>query len=117
MAFEDLDVWKKSSRLSANIYKELNRLKDYGFKDQRTRAGLSIPCNIAEGIERKSSKEAQNFLSYARGSCGELRTQIYIGMDICYIKEKTGKEWIAETKEISVMIVGLMRSVGQNSAN
>ena len=117
MAFEDLGVWKKSSRLSANIYKEFNSFKDYGFKDQITRAGLSIPCNIAEGIERKSSKEAANFLSYARGSCGELRTQIYIGIDIGYINEKTGKKWIAETKEISAMIVGLMKSVNQNSAN
>jgi len=53
MAFEDLDVWKRSSRLSANIYKELYCLKDYGFKDQITRSGLSIPSNIAEGIERK----------------------------------------------------------------
>jgi four helix bundle protein len=45
MAFEDLDVWKKSSRLSVNIYKEFNSFKDYGFKDQITRAGLSISCN------------------------------------------------------------------------
>jgi four helix bundle protein len=117
MAFEDLDVWKRSSRLSANIYKELNGLKDYGFRDQITRAGLSIPCNIAEGIERKSSKESANFLSYARGSCGELRTQIYIGMDIGYIAEETGKKWIAETKEISAMLVGLMKSFGLKSAN
>ena len=86
-----MDVWKKSSRLSANIYKEFKGLKDYGFRDQITRAGLSIPCNIAEGIERKSSKEAANFLSYARGSCGELRTQIYIGMDIGYINEKQAR--------------------------
>ena len=57
MAFEDLDVWKKSSRLSANIYKEFNGFKDYGFRDQITRAGLSIPCNIAEGIERPQELE------------------------------------------------------------
>ena len=117
MAFEDLDVWQRSSRLSANIYKELFCLKDYGFRDQITRSGLSIPCNIAEGIERKSSKETRNFLSYAKGSCGELRTQIYIGMDIGYIPEITGKKWITETKEISAMLVGLMKSVGKYSAN
>ena len=116
MALGDLDVWKRSSRLSANIYKELYCLKDYGFKDQITRSGLSIPCNIAEGIERKSSKETRNFLSYAKGSCGELRTQIYIGMEIGYIPENAGKKWIVETKEISAMLVGLMKSVGKNSA-
>ena len=52
MRFEDLDVWKRSARLSATIYKELVGLKDYGFKDQITRSGLSIPSNVAEGCER-----------------------------------------------------------------
>ena len=57
MAFEDLDVWKRSAGLSADIYKVLSDLKDYGFKDQITRSGLSIPSNIAEGLERRSDKE------------------------------------------------------------
>ena len=111
MKFEDLDVWKRSARLSADIYKALINLKDYGFKDQITRSGLSIPSNIAEGMERESTKECINFLSYAKGSCGELRTQVYIGMDIGYINEESGKLWINETREISAMLVGLMRSI------
>ena len=65
--FEDLEVWKRSARLSADIYKTLANLKDFGFKDQITRSGLSIPSNIAEGAERESSKEFINFLSYAKG--------------------------------------------------
>ena len=111
MAFEDLEVWKRSARLSADIYKKLQNLKDYGFRDQITRSGLSIPSNIAEGVERKSGKETANFLSYAKGSCGELRTQIYIGMDIGYIQPETGKTWIEETKQISAMLVGLTKSI------
>ena len=47
--FEDLEVWKRSARLSANLYKAMIDLKDFGFRDQITRAGLSIPSNIAEG--------------------------------------------------------------------
>jgi len=89
--FEDLDVWKKSARLSADIYKTLRELKDYGFKDQITRSGLSIPSNVAEGMERNTKKETCNFLNYAKGSCGELRTQIYIGIEIGYISTETGK--------------------------
>jgi len=81
MPFEDLDVWKMSARLSADIYKKLANIKDYGFKDQITRSGLSIPSNIAEGLERDSQKETIRFRSYAKGSCGELRTQIYIGIE------------------------------------
>jgi four helix bundle protein len=111
MAFEDLDVWKRSAGLSADIYKILSDLKDYGFKDQITRSGLSIPSNIAEGIERRSDKEKVNFLSYAKGSCGELRTQIYIGMKIGYLSKEKGDKWIMETKEISAMLMGLMNSI------
>jgi len=111
MAFEDLGVWKRSAGLSADIYNELKQLKDYGFKDQITRSGLSIPSNIAEGIERNSDKEKVNFLSYAKGSCGELRTQIYIGIKIGYVPQNKGKQWIAETKEISAMISGLSNSI------
>jgi len=111
MAFEDLDVWKRSAGLSADIYKILSDLKDYGFKDQITRSGLSIPSNIAEGIERRSDKEKVNFLSYAKGSCGELRTQIYIGMKIGYLQADRGNKWITETKEISAMLTGLMSTI------
>lgn len=52
MAFEDLEVWKRSAGLSAEVYNKLCKLKDFGFKDQITRSGLSIPSNIAEGIDR-----------------------------------------------------------------
>ncbi|OOZ38922.1 four helix bundle protein [Solemya elarraichensis gill symbiont] len=109
MKFEDMDVWKKSSRLSANIYKTFAQCRDYGFKDQITRSGLSIPSNIAEGYERSGNKEMINFMNYAKGSAGELRTQIYIGMEIGYIDKETGKTWIKEATEISRMLTGFMK--------
>ncbi len=85
MRFEDMDVWKRSTRLSIAIYKELAKLRDFGFKDQITRSGLSIPSNIAEGFGRASDKDKRNFLNYAKGSCAELGTQVYIGSEIGYI--------------------------------
>ena len=108
--FEDLEVWKRAARLSAEIYKQLRDLKDFTFKDQITRSGLSIPSNISEGHERESKKEGLTFLSYAKASCGELRTQIYIGIEIGYIDKRIGKAWIEETREISAMLVGLSRT-------
>ncbi len=75
---------------------------------------LSVPSNIAEGVERDSQKDFARFLQYSKGSCGELRTQIYIGMEIDYIKPEIGRLWIQETKEISAMLVGLLKSVKQN---
>ncbi len=62
MNFEDLEVWKRSARLSADIYKELRSLKDFGFKDQITRSGLSVPSNISEGFERESDRDCMKFL-------------------------------------------------------
>ena len=110
MSFEDLDVWKRSARLCANLYEEFSELRDYGFRDQITRSGLSIPSNISEGHERPSARENIRFLNYAKGSCGELRTQIYIGIEIGYIKGPLGKKWIQETEAISAMLGGLIRS-------
>ena len=110
MTFEDLDVWKRSARLSADIYKRLRELKDYGFKDQITRSSLSISSNVAEGFERESQRECIKFLSYAKGSCGEVRSQIYIGVEIEYIDRTVGRGWISETREISAMLSGLMKT-------
>jgi four helix bundle protein len=109
--FEDLDVWKRSAQLSAELYKALADLRDFGFRDQITRSGLSIPSNIAEGYERGPSKEMANFLNYAKGSAGELRTQIHIGMEIGYINHETGRRWLQEAEEISRMLHSLIRTV------
>ncbi|WP_337946955.1 MULTISPECIES: four helix bundle protein [unclassified Pseudoalteromonas] len=77
MQFEKLDVWKRSARLASNVYKLMATCKDYGFKDQITRSALSIPSNIAEGLERDSQADQARFLYYGKGSAGELVTQIY----------------------------------------
>jgi len=90
------------------IYKEFGELNDFGFKNQITRAGLSISSNIAEGYERESRKEIANFLNYAKGSAGELRSQIYIGMKIGYIKTSKGKAWRIEAERISKMLHSLI---------
>ncbi len=113
MHFEDLDVWKRSARLSAEIYKAMAELRDYGFKDQITRSGLSVASNIAEGYERDTNKDRAKFLSYAKASCGELRTQIYIGIEIGYINREQGMHWADETKQLSKMLYSLMKKITQ----
>lgn len=110
MRFEDLDVWKRAKVLCVDIYRTLKDLKDYGFRDQITRSGLSIPSNISEGFERHSQKECITFLSYAKGSCGELRTQIHIGVEIGYISKDTGTVWLKEAEELSHMLGGLIKA-------
>jgi len=110
MRFENLEVWKRSKDLSVQIYRELKDIKDFTFRDQITRSSLSIPSNIAEGFERDSQKESVVFLSYAKGSCGELRTQVIIGMEIGYIKKEAGDKWLTEAFKISAMLAGLIKT-------
>ena len=107
--FEDLEIWKRSVKLSIRVYKLLSSCKDFGFRDQITRSGLSIPSNIAEEFERRTDKEFIRYLDIARGSSGELRTQLYIGMETGFIDKGSGIDLIGETKELSAMITGLMK--------
>ncbi len=107
-ALESLDVWKRSRHLTVHVYKLFASCKDYGFKDQITRAAVSIPSNIAEGFERNSKKEFVNFLRIAKGSCAELRTQLYISEDINLIDIETAKILQQEALEISKMLQGLI---------
>ncbi|WP_371375346.1 four helix bundle protein [Thalassotalea aquiviva] len=111
MNFEKLVVWQQAVDLSSSLYIYLKPLKDYGFKDQITRSGLSIPSNIAEGMARKSNKEKSHFINIALGSCAELRTQIYIGTKIHYIDDQTSEQWLKTTRYISAMLVGLRKKL------
>ncbi|KYL32341.1 MULTISPECIES: four helix bundle protein [Pseudoalteromonas] len=111
MNFENLDVWKRSARLSAGIYRNTQLIKDFSFRDQLTRSGLSVPSNIAEGMTRESDKEKTRFLDIARSSLAEARTQIYIGIDINYIDTDIGKSWLNETVQLSKMLTSLIAKI------
>lgn len=109
MSYENLDVWKRSCRLSTELYLVLASCKDYGFKDQITRSGLSIPSNIAEGYERSSVKEKRQFLYYAKGSSAELRTQILIGQKVGFIPKQKALSWAEEILEIRKILNTLIK--------
>ena len=111
MNFEKLEVWRRSCSLSADVYTTLRNLKDFGFKDQITRSSLSVPSNIAEGMVKPTVKDKAKFLHIANGSCAEMRTQIYIGMKIEYIPDLLGTKWVKETKLISAMLMGLIKTL------
>ena len=110
-SFEDLDVWKRSSRLAVEIYHVLRDCREYSIKDQMTRSALSIPSNIAEGAERYSNKEFSRFLYIARGSAAELRTQLYIANKIELIENQLSKRLINEVTRVSAMLHGLIKSL------
>jgi len=108
-SFEDLEVWKRSCRLAVRIYELLKDCRDFGLKDQMTRAAVSVPSNIAEGSERDSKAELIRFLNIAKGSSAELRTQVYIASKIGLLSPENKNQIIFELKEISSMLQGLIR--------
>jgi len=101
MQYENLDVWKRSKALTVDVYRELTNLRDFGFKDQITRSALSVPSNIAEGLERTTNPDKARFLVIAKGSIGEFKAQTDIGISIGYINEQKGLMWMNEAEQLS----------------
>jgi four helix bundle protein len=110
-SFEDLEVWQRGCRLSVDVYNAFETCRRFSLRDQIERAGLSIPSNIAEGAERGSAKDFAHFLNFSKGSCGELRTQLYIARKLKAIEKAEFEKLVSETKQISAMLEGLRRSV------
>ena len=109
MGFEDLEVWKRSKRLSVSLYIETRELRDFGFRDQLTRSGLSIPSNIAKGFERDSDAEIARFLTIAKGSAGELHTQVLIGIEAQLLEPSLAVPWADEAKQLGRMLGALIK--------
>jgi len=112
--FEDLIVWQKARDLAVAIYqltKQQPFVKDHGFKDQIQRAAVSVSSNIAEGFERNSNKEFINFLFIAKGSCGEVRSQLRIAVSIGYVKEADISDLLAASIETSKLLTSFIRSL------
>ncbi|MCF6279017.1 MAG: four helix bundle protein [Flavobacteriaceae bacterium] len=112
-SFEEILSWKKARELNLIIYKitNLNPLfsKDFGLKDQIRRASVSISSNIAEGLERQTTKEFIRFLYIAKASAGEVRSQLYLAFDIKYIEKEAFEKLKLKVNEVSKLISGLLK--------
>lgn len=115
-SFEELDVWKRACRLAVEISRALAGAKQFALRDQMQRASVSIPSNIAEGCERDSKLDFIRFLRIAKGSAAELRTQVYIALKLEMITKTDADRFVAELKEISAMLQGLIRSLAKRAA-
>jgi four helix bundle protein len=113
--FEDLEVWKRGCQLAVDVHVAVYETRDFALKGQMERSSLSIPSNIAEGCERDSTPEFIKHLRYSKGSCGELRTQLYVAerfrKRVGLAPLENSRAMIQETKELSKMIQGLINSL------
>jgi four helix bundle protein len=109
--FEDIIAWQKARALTKEIYaltKVGPFMKDFGLKDQIQRSSVSTMANIAEGFERGGDKEFIQFLSNSKGSCGEVRSHIYVALDQEYLTQGGFDQLSAKSVEVSRLISGFM---------
>jgi four helix bundle protein len=112
--FEDLVAWQKARLLVAELYRVTNEQKfsrDYSLKDQVRRSAVSVMSNIAEGFDRGNPREFHQFLVIAKGSCAELRSQIYVASDVGYLAADVAQEVMNKVQELTRVLSGLRAAV------
>jgi four helix bundle protein len=107
--FEDIESWKEARYLVKEIYSLYQTCKDYAFKDQIQRAGLSAMSNIAEGFDRGTNKEFVQFLVIARGSVAEVKSLSYASLDVGYTTEDQFLNMRERCTALSNLINGFIR--------
>ncbi len=115
--FEDIEAWKLARMLANRIYdvtSEAGFSRDFALRDQIRRASISVVSNIAEGYERDGDREFLQFLFVAKGSCGEVRAQLYLAHDRSYLSDDQFREIHAKAVELSRVIAGLIKYLQQS---
>ena len=116
--FEDIDAWKYARSFVSSVYavSGTGRFeRDFALRDQIRKAVISIPSNIAEGFERYRPREFQQFLSIAKASCAEVRSQLYLAHDIGYVDIQTLATLLDEGKEVARSITRFRSSIEPKS--
>ena len=115
--FEDLIAWQKARELTREVYgctRQGAFARDFGLRDQLQRDCVSVMSNVAEGFERGTSAEFHHFLSIAKSSCAEARSQLYVALDSGYLERKGFDALMGKAEEVGRVIGGLRTSVGRN---
>jgi len=109
--FEDVVAWQKAKEQSLQVYRYFESSRDFGFRDQVQRASVSVMNNIAEGFERQTNKEFRQFLFIAKGSCAEVRSMLYLAVDLKMIDEVKFQKIYQMNIETSRILAGLIKSL------
>ena len=116
--FEEIESWKRARMLTNEIYTITSSgtfSRDFALRDQIRRAAISILSNIAEGFERGGDNEFLQFLSIAKGSCGEARAQLCVALDQAYISTAQFDTLCKSANDVSQLISGLMKYLRQSN--
>lgn len=112
--FEDIEAWQEARMLVREIYQSFRECRDFSFKDQIQRAGLSVMSNIAEGFDRSGNKEFLHFLTISRGSLAEVKSLAYAAIDIGIISEEIFQALDQRCTRLKKMINGFILYLRNN---
>ena len=115
--FEDLEIWKMARELVNMIYSDFRDCRDFGFRDQITRAGVSIMNNISEGFCRNSDAEFRQFLNISKGSAGEVKNMYYVAEDQNYAQYEISIDRRNKTQRLINSISALMKYLKSNKTD
>ena len=117
--FEDIVVWKEARKLTKDIYATFRQNPDRGFRDQIQRAAVSIMNNIAEGFDRskfsKDNKQLISFMNIANGSCGEVKSMLYLAQDLEYLSLGDAEFLRDKCMNISLKMNSLLKTLQDNN--
>jgi four helix bundle protein len=115
--FEDILAWQKARELTREVYAHSKTgafAKDFGLRDQIQRASVSVMGNVAEGYDRGGDKEFIQFLSVSKGSCGEVKSHLYVALDQQYINPTQFNQLYNSTDEVGRLLAGFMAYLKQS---
>lgn len=118
--FEDIEAWKEARLLVSEIYRVSDTgafARDFGLRDQIRRAAVSNISNIAEGFERDGGREFLQNLSVAKGSCGEVRAQLYVALDLGYLDPSSFAALTARSERVSRLLSRFMTYLRNSPIN
>ena len=113
--FEELEIWQGARAQVQQTYRRFGSCKDYAFRDQIQRAALSVMNNIAEGFERDTAKDFAHFLDLAKGSCGEVRSMLWVAEDLGYLNSAEAAAARASARELSCKIASFTKHLRPRS--
>jgi four helix bundle protein len=115
--FEDLIAWQKARELTRLVYvatRNREFARDFGLCSQIQRSAVSVMANIAEGFDRKRNGEFHQYLSIAKASCAEVRSHLYVALDIGYLTEEQFSQLMNVVQETGRVVSGLRSSAERN---
>lgn len=118
--FEDLVAWQKARLLTGAIYEATRTrpfARDFSLCNQIQRAAVSVMSNIAEGFERNRPGEFHQFLSTSKASCAELRSQLYVALDVGYLCSEQFDRLMAQAEEVTRIVGGLRAAIARRRPN